>query len=179
MNVTFTLTGGSSGTSAGPFNISGTTSGGALNGVSIAAGVTKEQLLTGHTVNSVLDTITGGTIASTGTTCPSSTTTWFVITATSTPTPTPTVTPTPLPVLNLIVISSGGDGPIACTNNANSQYTFDVYSEFHQLVDGDTLYADALGDTMFVGTGGFYSDGSTFGKINSSGLYTLLDNCPS
>ena len=179
MNVTFTLTGGSSGTSAGPFNISGTTSGGALNGVSIAAGVTKEQLLTGHTVNSVLDTITGGTIASTGTTCPSSTTTWFVITATSTPTPTPTVTPTPLPVLNLIVISSGGDGPIACTNNANSQYTFDVYSEFHQLVDGDTLYADALGDTMFVGTGGFYSDGSTFGKINSSGVYTQLDNCPS
>jgi hypothetical protein len=179
MNVTFTLTGGSSGTSAGPFNISGTTSGGALNGVSIAAGVTKAQLLTGHTVNSVLDTITGGTIASTGTTCPSSTTTWFVITATSTPTPTPTVTPTPLPVLNLIVISSGGDGPIACTNNANSQYTFDVYSEFHQLVDGDTLYADALGDTMFVGTGGFYSDGSTFGKINSSGVYTQLDNCPS
>lgn len=94
MNVTFTLTGGSSGTSAGPFNISGTTSGGASNGVSISTGVTKAQLLTGHTVNSVLDTITGGTIASTGTTCPSSTTTWSVIQAT--PTPTPTATPQPM-----------------------------------------------------------------------------------
>lgn len=86
MTVTFTLTGGSSSTDAGPFNISGTTSGGGLNGVSIATGVTKQQLLTGHTVTNVGDTITGGTIASTGT-C-TTTTTWSV-------TPTPTATPIP------------------------------------------------------------------------------------
>jgi hypothetical protein len=87
MTVTFTLTGGSSSTDAGPFNISGTTSGGASNGVSIATGVTKAQLLTGHTVTNVGDTITGGTIASTGT-C-TTTTTWSV---------TPTPTPTPIPL---------------------------------------------------------------------------------
>ena len=86
MTVTFTLTGGSASTDAGPFNISGTTSGGALNGVSIATGVTKQQLLTGHTVTNINDTITGGTIASTGT-C-TTTDTWSV-----TPSPTPTETP--------------------------------------------------------------------------------------
>jgi hypothetical protein len=90
MTVTFTLTGGSSSTDAGPFNISGTTSGGASNGVSIATGVTKQQLLTGHTVTNVGDTITGGTIASTGT-C-TTTTTWS-----TNPTPTPTATDVPSP----------------------------------------------------------------------------------
>jgi hypothetical protein len=90
MTVTFTLTGGSASTDAGPFNISGTTSGGALNGVSIATGITKQQLLTGHTVTNINDTITGGTIASTGT-C-TTTDTWSV---TPSPTPTSTATPTP------------------------------------------------------------------------------------
>jgi hypothetical protein len=44
MNVTYTLT--TSNTASGPFNISGTTSGGAINGVLIENGVTKEQLVT-------------------------------------------------------------------------------------------------------------------------------------
>ena len=93
MTVTFTLTSGSSGTAAGPFNISGTTSGGALNDVLIENGVIKDKLLTGHSISNISETITGGTIASTGTTCPSSTTTWYVIAATPTPTPTPTASP--------------------------------------------------------------------------------------
>ena len=88
MTVTFTLTGGSSSTNAGPFNISGTTSGGASNTVLIATGITKTQLLTGHTVTNVTpENITGGTITSTGT-C-TTTTTWSVV---PTPTPTPTAT---------------------------------------------------------------------------------------
>ena len=65
MTVTFTLT--TSSTAAGPFNISGTTSGGALNGVSIATGISKATLLTGHPISNISETITGGTIASTGT----------------------------------------------------------------------------------------------------------------
>jgi hypothetical protein len=74
MNVTFTLTGGSASTAAGPFNISGTTSGDVTS--QLATGITKSQLLTGYTINSVNDAITGGTIASTGT-C-STTTNWSV-----------------------------------------------------------------------------------------------------
>jgi hypothetical protein len=169
MNVTFTLT--TLSTAAGPFNISGTTSANVTT--QLASGLTANQLASGYTINSVNDTITGGTIASTGT-C-NTTKTWLAIS--STPTPTPTVTATP-PPLNLVVVSTGGDGATACTNRSNNQYTFDVYTQFHQLVDGDTLYADALGSTVFVGSGGFYSDGTTFGKINSSGLYTQLDSCP-
>ncbi len=86
MTITFTLASGSSATAAGPFNISGTTDGGSSNTVSIATGVTKAQLLTGHTVTNVTpENITGGTITSTGS-C-NTTTTWSV-----TPTPTPTAT---------------------------------------------------------------------------------------
>jgi hypothetical protein len=103
MTVTFTLTSGSSGTAAGPFNISGTTSGGGLNGVSIATGVTKQQLLTGHTVTNISDTITGGTISSTGT-C-NTTTTWST-------TPNPTPTPTALPCECLIVYNESGSKSI-------------------------------------------------------------------
>jgi hypothetical protein len=80
MNVTFTLTGGSASTAAGPFNISGTTSSNVVS--QLATGITKAQLLTGHTINSINDAITGGTIASTGT-C-TTTTTWAVVAPTST-----------------------------------------------------------------------------------------------
>ena len=101
MNVKFTLKSGFSATAAGNFNISGTTN---ANVVSLLeAGVTKAQLLTGHTINGVNDAITGGTIGSTGTTCPSSTAIWYVVQPTPTPTPEPTVTPTPTP-------TSGGGG---------------------------------------------------------------------
>jgi hypothetical protein len=79
MNVTFTLTGGSASTAAGPFNISGTTSSNVVS--QLATGITKAQLLTGHTINSINDAITGGTIASTGT-C-NTTTPWGVYPQTS------------------------------------------------------------------------------------------------
>jgi hypothetical protein len=68
MTVTFRLT--TPLTAAGPyFNISGTTSGGALNDVSIQTEVTKTQLLLdgGYSIENISDSITGGTIASTGT----------------------------------------------------------------------------------------------------------------
>ena len=89
MTITFTLASGSSATAAGPFNISGTTDGGQSNTILIATGITKTQLLTGHTVTNVTpENITGGTITSTGT-C-NTTTNWY-----TTPPPTPTATPSP------------------------------------------------------------------------------------
>ena len=82
MNVTYTLT--TSNTASGPFNISGTTSGGALNGVLIENNVPKENLVTGHTVNSVPDTVTGGTITSVGVgDCNGTVKNWNVIAPTS------------------------------------------------------------------------------------------------
>jgi hypothetical protein len=104
MTITFTLASGSSATAAGPFNISGTTDGGSSNTVSIATGVTKAQLLTGHTVTNVTpENITGGTITSTGS-C-NTTTTWSV-----TPTPTPTATASPCECLS--VYNESGDRSI-------------------------------------------------------------------
>jgi hypothetical protein len=115
MNVTFTLTAATSGTTvAGPFNISGTTSSNTTT--QLATGITKAQLTTGHTINGVNDAITGGTIASTGTTCPSSTTTWSVIQ----PTPTPTPTATPQPLYNVYEICGWTD--------TASQYKYILYS---------------------------------------------------
>jgi hypothetical protein len=170
MNVTFTLT--TLATAAGPFNISGTTSSDVTT--SLATGITAEQLASGYTINSVNDAITGGTIASTGT-CSGTTRSWSASTAT--PTPTPTLGPT----LNLIVISSDGGGatggPTACNNSLNNQYTFNVYSQFNYLVDGETLYLDNLASEVFIGYGHFYSDGNNFGKINNFGVYLDISPC--
>jgi hypothetical protein len=76
MQVTFYLTQASANTAAGPFNISGTTSGGAANTVEIQAGVSKATLLTGYT-EEIANNITGGTVTSTGATC-NTTDTWSV-----------------------------------------------------------------------------------------------------
>jgi hypothetical protein len=67
MRLTFTLQSAYTGTTyvAGPFNISGTTSAGTTYW--LATGVTKTQLTAGHAVDTIYETLTGGTIASTGT----------------------------------------------------------------------------------------------------------------
>ena len=66
MRLTFTLQSAYTGATyvAGPFNISGRTSGGV--NYQLSTGVTKTQLTTGHTVDTIYETITGGTIVSTG-----------------------------------------------------------------------------------------------------------------
>jgi hypothetical protein len=67
MNIIFKLTAATSGTTqSGNYSISGTTSGGALNGVFIASGITRAVLTTGYTATGLSDSITGGTITSTG-----------------------------------------------------------------------------------------------------------------
>lgn len=91
MQVTFYLTQASANTAAGPFNISGTTSGGAANSVEIQANVSKATLLTGYT-EEIANNITGGTVTSTDGTC-NTTDTWDIneLFVTPTPTPLPTV----------------------------------------------------------------------------------------
>lgn len=91
MQVTFYLSEASANTAAGPFNISGTTSGGAANTVEIQANVSKAVLLTGYT-EEIANNITGGTVTSTGD-C-TTTDTWDIneLFVTPTPTPLPTIT---------------------------------------------------------------------------------------
>jgi hypothetical protein len=67
MTITFTLTAETSGTTqSGDYRISGTTDGGSVNGVFIASGITRAQLTTGYTATGLSDSLTGGTITSTG-----------------------------------------------------------------------------------------------------------------
>ena len=177
MTVTFTLTGGSASTDAGPFNISGTTSGGASNGESIATGVTKEQLLTGHTITNILDTITGGTIASTGT-C-TTTDTWSV-----TPSPTPTSTPippTPTAVASYeyaITPTGFGTRSEACSDFTMSLPSV-VYAAEQSRNSVTRFFTNSNLTNGFPGAGGYYcwrrdvdSDSQRVsGEINSASGY--------
>jgi hypothetical protein len=143
MTVTFTLT--TSLTDAGPFNISGTTSGGALNGVSIATGITKQQLLTGHTVTNINDTITGGTIASTGT-C-TTTDTWSV-----TPSPTPTPTPTAIPTTSYTyrLGPSYTTATQACTNFGMDAY-IEAFAATSEITEVQQFFIDSGLNTLYTG----------------------------
>jgi len=113
MRLTFTLQSAYTGATyvAGPFNISGHTSGGA--DYQLATGVTKTQLTTGYTIDTVYETITGGTIISTGT-C-STSQPWSL-------TPTPTATPASTfgysTLTGTYPFNSNGSAQITITNNS-------------------------------------------------------------
>jgi len=179
MTVTFTLTSGSSGTAAGPFNISGTTSGGALNGVLIATGVLKTELVAGKEIGSISETITGGTIASTGT-C-TTTTPWTVITAT--PTPTPTATPVTSYEYQLGPSYTQANTNLACTNIGIDILTpvyaaSSVASNVVQFFDDTNLTSPYAGEAEFHA---FYRTGgvATYtGRVSVSGFVTDRTVCP-
>ncbi|CAB5212733.1 hypothetical protein UFOVP187_47 [uncultured Caudovirales phage] len=94
---------------------------------------------------------------------------------TPTPTPTPTSTPIP-PSLVELTISKGttGSSGTAC-NGTGTLYT--VYNTTGALIDGGTVYSDALGTNPFAGGNLYYGDGSNYGRINNSGTYTDAGTC--
>lgn len=184
MTITFTLTSGSSATAAGPFNISGTTSGGALNTISIATGITKAQLLAGHTVTNVTpENITGGTITSTGT-C-NTTTNWYV---------TPPPTPTPTATAGVVTSYSYQLGPsytdanttLACNNINGSpgDPTEEVFAatdiaanvvQFFTDTNLTTGYGGEAETHAYYRTGGFVT---YTGRVSPSGFVTDRNVCP-
>lgn len=88
MVITFTLQAAYSGATyvAGPFDISGTTSGGVTT--LLGDNISKASLLTGVTISDINDATTGGTIQSVDGTC-SNSIQWLVTSNEPTPTPTP------------------------------------------------------------------------------------------
>lgn len=62
-------------------------------GAETHTGITKQQLLTGHSIT-FSESVTGGTVTATNETCNGTVVNWFV-TPQATPTPTPTSTPVP------------------------------------------------------------------------------------
>jgi hypothetical protein len=111
MTITLTLNSGSVSTDAGPFTVSGTTNGGLLVNMTTGS-ISRTQLTSGWSYDDTTDTITGGTIASTGT-C-TTTDTWSV-----TPSPTPTSTPIP-PTPTAVVSYEYQLGPSKTGPNAHS-----------------------------------------------------------
>lgn len=105
----------------------------------------------------------------------------LIVCSTITPTPTPTATATP--TLIEFTISKGNAGTsgsgTACANYpVTNPYT--VYNVGGYLSEGDTVYSDALGTIPFAGgpgSGYYYSDGSEYGRINNSGVYTNAGYC--
>jgi hypothetical protein len=186
MTVTFTLTAGSSATAAGPFNISGTTSGGALNDVLIENGVIKDKLSTGHSISNISETITGGTIASTGT-C-TTTTPWYVIAAT--PTPTPTATPVTSYSYQLGPSYTQAQAGLACLRlNGSDGEIQDILTEVFAATDQAANVVQFFTDSNL--TSGFAGEGETHayykttggvtdytGQVSASGFVTNRTVCP-
>jgi hypothetical protein len=178
MTVTFTLTSGSSGTAAGPFNISGTTSSNTTT--ELATGITKDQLTTGHTITGINDAITGGTIASTGT-C-TNTIPWNVVQAT--PTPTPTNAPTESYSYQLGPSYTQPNINMAC-NNVNMDPLTEVFaaaqygSVVNQFFNDVNLTSQYQGESEFhafyrTGDGGV---GAYTGRVSSTGLVSSITLC--
>lgn len=165
MNLTFTLQSAYTGATyvAGPFNITGITSDDVAH--QLATGVTKNQLITGYSINTVLETLTGGTIQSTST-CNTSQV-WYV----GTP-------PPPQNTNNEILLASGSSGGsgTACSNALVSNFNITVFHPTDTtLVDGHTYY-DHNGNA-FSGAMGYFSDGIVVGRISYQGYFTQETHC--
>lgn len=156
MQITFTLSPSYTGATfvAGPFNISGTTSAGTAYW--LATGVTKTQLTTGYTINTTYETLTGGTIASTGT-C-STTQPWYV--TAPTPTPTPTATDSGVELTSMQAQGPYLDCTAACSAYSSSpSYTMFYITEanFNGLTSlQGTMYNQNVASPSNVASAGWY-----------------------
>ena len=162
MQITFTLSPSYTGATfvAGPFNISGTTSAG--TSYWLVTGVTKSQLTTGHTITTPYETLTGGTIASTGT-C-TTTQPWYVTAPSPTPTPTATESGVSLTAISL-------QGPYnTCTNaciayNSSPSYTqfYSTATNFNDLTSlSGTLYTQNVANPSYYASPGYYYHSSGY-----------------
>jgi hypothetical protein len=110
-------------------------------------------------------------------------------TITPTPTPTATVTPTPTPYYYQVDILRGnpgdcGDTASACYsfNTLNTSPNYTIFTTSGTLGDGETAYVDGLGPDgeTFIGGPGpgyYYTDGSSYARISSTGLITVIAPC--
>ena len=171
MQITFTLSPSYTGSTyvAGPFNISGTTSAG--TSYWLVTGVTKSQLTTGHTITTAYETLTGGTIASTGT-C-STTQPWYVTAPTPTPTPTETESGVALTAVGLQ--GSYQTCVNACSAyNSNPSFTqfYMTTNNFNELATlNGTLYTTSTANAnYYVSAGWYYHNSGYIIEVGQSGV---------
>ena len=106
-----------------------------------------------------------------------------------TPTPTATPTPTPTPVYYQVDILKGvagncGDTASACYafNTLGTQPDYTIFTVSGVLGDGQTAYIDGTGPDGGVfyggpGPGYYYTDGSSYARISSLGIITVIGPC--
>ena len=186
MTITLTLTSGSSGTAAGPFTVSGTTDGGSLNGINMTTGsISTAQLTNGWSYNDATDTITGGTINSSGTCVTGKT--WTVIAATPTPTNTPTPTPTVVSYSYQIGPSYTDANTTDACNNINGSpedFKTEVFAATDEPGNVVRFFTDAGLTSGYGGeseTHAYYrTDGfvTYTGQVSPSGFVTDRTVCP-
>ena len=173
MQVTFYLTQASANTAAGPFNISGTTSGGAANTVEIQAGVSKSTLLAGYT-EEIANNITGGTVTSTGATC-NTTDTWSINELYVTPTP----TPSPVPYAEYTGSGYGSNVGSACNDasTANGGLGRTLYSDCDTFEFGLNcfVYSNDSGNAL-VGYTHVFINGANWDISSVTGMITGLSS---
>jgi hypothetical protein len=173
MQVTFYLTEASANTAAGPFNISGTTSGGAANTVEIQAGVTKQQLIDGYT-EEIANNITGGTVTSTGATCNTSDL-WSINELYVTPTP----TPSPVPYAEYTGSGYGNSVQGACDDASlsNSGLGRTLYSDCESFEFGINCYVySSESGTLLTGYNNVYIGGTSWDISSVTGRITALSS---
>jgi hypothetical protein len=163
MDITFTLQSGFSGTQADNFNISGVTSSG--TNTLLASGVTKSQLLGGHTID-VDPTITGGTITSTGL-CTNSVQ-WYTFGAAPTP------TPTPILYTEFTGSGRGSDEATACTDASNNR-TFYSDCDGGSFGVGCYVYIDQVPNAL-TGYNNVFMNGATWDISSVTGLVTAYSS---
>ena len=173
MQVTFYLTEASANTAAGPFNISGTTSGGAANTVEIQANVSKAVLLTGYT-EEIANNITGGTVTSTDGTC-NTTDTWSVTELYVTPTP----TPSPVPYSEYTGSGYGSSVSAACddSSTADGGLGRTLYSDCESGEFGVNcyVYTSDFG-TLLTGYNNVFMQGAAWDISSVTGRITALSS---
>ena len=190
MTITLTLGSAYTGnTSIGPFTVSGTTDGGSLNGINMTTGsISTAQLTNGWSYNDATDTITGGTINSSGTCVTGKT--WTVIAATPTPTPTATPTPTVVsysyqlgPSYTLANTTSACNG-INGSGGAPQDFLTEVYAATDEPGNVVRFFTDAGLTSGYGGeseTHAYYRSGGIVtytGQVSPSGFVTDRTVCP-
>jgi hypothetical protein len=156
MRITLTLKSAYTGnTDIGPFTVSGTTNGGSLNGVNMTTGsISRVQLTSGWGYDDLNDTITGGTINSSGTCFTGRT--WSVD-------PSPTPTSTPIPPTPTAVVSyqyditqSGSETRLDACNEFTNFLPDEVFAAEFQNANVTQFFTDSGLTQQFGGDGGYY-----------------------
>lgn len=146
-------------------------------------GVTKAQLLSGHTI-SFVDSVTGGTVTATNETCAGTQKPWLVIQSTPTPTPSPTPTET-ISSFAYDILPNGEPTVLSSCQNFEGSLPTVVYAASEFINGVVRFFTDPALSIGFGGSGDFHSYKRDFqpssaiksARVSPSGFLSEISNC--